>query len=81
MLEVVDPPPNLGLPKASELGVQERRLSLDHNLEKALGENYHRALDADNLTFALHNPNSNRETVQVKFGLRPTPGATKTRAN
>lgn len=52
--------------------IQERRISLDHNLEKALGENYKKAIDADNLTFEFHNPNSNRETVQVKFGLRGT---------
>jgi len=50
--------------------IQERRISLDHNLEKALGENYKKAIDADNLTLEFHNPNSNRETVQVKFGLR-----------
>ncbi|MEV8630883.1 pre-toxin TG domain-containing protein [Streptosporangium sp. NPDC051023] len=77
LLDVVDPPPGLGLPKAADIPVQERRLSLDHNLEKALGENYRKALDADNLTFELHNPNSSRETVQVKFGLRATPGVTE----
>jgi len=53
-----------------DIPIQERRISLDHNLEKALGENYKKAIDADNLTFEFHNPNSNRETVQVKFGLR-----------
>ncbi|RJL35437.1 pre-toxin TG domain-containing protein [Bailinhaonella thermotolerans] len=77
LLDVADPPPGLGLPKAAELSAQERRLSLDHNLEKALGENHRKALDADNLTFELHNPNSNRETVQVKFGLRGTPGVSE----
>jgi len=56
----------------TDIPVQERRISLDHNLEKALGDNYKKAIDADNLTFSFHNPNSNRETVQVKFGLRPT---------
>jgi hypothetical protein len=79
LLKVIDPPPGLGLPKASEIPIQERRLSLDHNLEKAIGENYRKAIDADNLTFELHNPNSNRETVQVKFGLRPTPGVSEDR--
>ncbi|MCD0449192.1 pre-toxin TG domain-containing protein [Actinocorallia sp. API 0066] len=74
LLVVVDPPPGTGLPKAADLSLQERRVSLDHNLEKALGENHRRALDADNLTFELHNPNSDRETVQVRFGLRPGPG-------
>ena len=54
--------------------IQERRVSLDHNLEKALEENYKRAIGADNLTLELHNPNSNRETVQVKFKLRASPG-------
>lgn len=77
LIEVADPPPGLGLPRAADIGVQERRVSLDHNLEKALGENYRKALDADNLTFEMHNPNSNRETTQVKFNLRPTPGVTE----
>ncbi|MFE5720435.1 pre-toxin TG domain-containing protein [Streptomyces erythrochromogenes] len=77
LLKVADPAPGLDLPKAADIGLQERRVSLDHNLEKALGENHRLALDANNLTFQLHNPNSNRETVQVKFGLRPTPGVTE----
>ncbi|MFI6712707.1 pre-toxin TG domain-containing protein [Nonomuraea sp. NPDC050478] len=78
LLKVADPPPGLvDLPKAADIPIQERRVSLDHNLEKALAENYRRAVDADNLTFQFHNPNSNRETVQVKFGLRPTPGVTE----
>jgi hypothetical protein len=74
LIDVTDAPAGLGLPRAADIGVQERRISLDHNLEKALGENYRKAVDADNLTFELHNPNSNRETVQVKFNLRATPG-------
>jgi hypothetical protein len=78
LLRVVDPPPGLvGWPKASEIPIQERRISLDHTLEKALGENYRRAIDADNLVFEFHNPNSNRETVQVKFGLRAAPGGSE----
>ncbi|MEV4559242.1 pre-toxin TG domain-containing protein [Kitasatospora sp. NPDC049285] len=77
LIDVADAPPGLGLPRAADIGVQERRVSLDHNLEKALGENYRKAIDADNLTFEMHNPNSNRETVQVKFGLRATPGVTE----
>jgi Pre-toxin TG len=77
LVKVTDPPAGLrGWPKAADIPIQERRVSLDHNLEKALGENYRRAIDADNLTFEFHNPNSNRETVQRKFGLRPTPGDT-----
>ena len=78
LLRVTDPPPGaVGLPSAADVPVQERRISLDHNLEKALGENYRKAIDADNLTFEFHNPNSNRETVQVKFGLRPSPGVSE----
>jgi hypothetical protein len=78
LVKVTDPPAGLhGFPAAADIPIQERRVSLDHNLEKALGENYRQAIDADNLTFEFHNPNSNRETVQVKFRLRPTPGATE----
>jgi hypothetical protein len=57
---------------ATDIPMQERRVSLDHNLEKALGDDYKKAIDVDNFTFEFHNPNSNRETVQVKFGLRTT---------
>ncbi|MBU2670212.1 pre-toxin TG domain-containing protein [Actinoplanes bogorensis] len=75
LVRVTDPPAGLvNWPKAADIGVQERRVSLDHDLEKALEDNYKKAIDANNLTFQFHNPNSNRETVQVKFKLRDTPG-------
>lgn len=49
---------------------QERRISLDHIDEKAQGENWKRALDADNLELMFQNANSWKEIVQVKFGMR-----------
>ena len=52
---------------------QERRISLDHIDEKAQGENWKRALDADNLELMFQNANSSKEIVQVKFGMRGTP--------
>lgn len=52
---------------------QETRISLDHVLEKAQGDNWQYALDADNLKMEFHNPNSNRETVQMRHpDLRET---------
>ena len=52
---------------------QERRISLDHIDEKAQGENWKRALDAENLELMFQNANSWKEIVQVKFGMRGTP--------
>lgn len=49
---------------------QERRVSLDHIDEKAQGENWKKALDADNLEFMFQNANSNKETVQVRHKMR-----------
>ncbi|RIV39744.1 hypothetical protein [Micromonospora radicis] len=49
-----------------DLPATERRLSLDHKVEKARGENWRRTLDADNLRFELQMPNSNREHIQVR---------------
>jgi hypothetical protein len=51
---------------------QERRISLDHIEEKAQGENWRKALDADNLELMFQNANSWKEIVQVKFGMRDT---------
>lgn len=51
---------------------QERRISLDHIDEKAQGENWKRALDADNLELMFQNANSWKEIVQVKFDMRNT---------
>ncbi|GIH21248.1 hypothetical protein [Rugosimonospora africana] len=44
----------------------ERRLSLDHKAEKAIGENWRLALDSDNLRFELQMPNTYREIVQMR---------------
>jgi hypothetical protein len=55
----------------TKLPTQEVRVSLDHSAEKAIGENWKRAIDADNLVFEFQNPNSFREAVQVRHGLRP----------
>lgn len=52
---------------------QERRISLDHIEEKAQGENWMKALDADNLELMFQNANSWKEIVQVKFGMRNKP--------
>jgi hypothetical protein len=49
---------------------QERRISLDHVEEKAQGDNWKKALDADNLELMFQNANSWKEIVQVKFGMR-----------
>jgi uncharacterized membrane protein HdeD (DUF308 family) len=49
---------------------QERRVSLDHKNEKAQGDNWERALDADNLELMLHNANSEKEIVQSRHKLR-----------
>lgn len=60
--------------KANKQGVitdQERRISLDHILEKAQGENWEKALDADNLEMMFQNANSWKEIVQVKHKMRP----------
>jgi hypothetical protein len=59
--------------KANERGGltdQERRISLDHILEKAQGDNWKKALDADNLELMFQNANAWKEIVQVKFGMR-----------
>jgi hypothetical protein len=55
----------------TKLPTQEIRVSLDHSAEKAIGENWKRAIDADNLVFEFQNPNTFREVVQVRHGLRP----------
>jgi hypothetical protein len=55
---------------SADIPVQEIRISLDHAFEKAIGENWRRALDADNLIFEFHNPNSFREIIQRRHRLR-----------
>lgn len=49
---------------------EEIRLSLDHIQEKAIGDNWRHAIDADNLRFEFQNPNSFREIVQRRHQLR-----------
>lgn len=56
--------------KRGNITNQERRISLDHIEEKAQGDNWKKALDADNLELMFHNPNSWKEIVQVKFKMR-----------
>jgi hypothetical protein len=44
-----------------ETGLSEllaRVISLDHSAEKALGKNWKKAIDADNLVVEFHDPNS-----------------------
>jgi len=53
-----------------EVPVQQIRISLDHSAEKALGTNWKKAIDADNLVFEFHDPNSYREIVQVRHRMR-----------
>jgi hypothetical protein len=53
---------------------QERRVSLDHIREKAQGDNWRRALDADNLEFTFQNANAEREIVQRRHRMREHPG-------
>ena len=56
----------------------ERRISLDHKEEKAIGENWKKALDADNLQFEFQLPNSERENIQQRHPeLRPEKKATE----
>lgn len=56
-----------------KISKQERRVSLDHIEEKAQGENWKKALDADNLEFMFQNANSEKEIVQVRHKMRGTP--------
>ena len=50
----------------ADVPTQELRVSLDHVNEKAIGDNWQRAIDADNLAFEFQNPNSFREIVQMR---------------
>jgi hypothetical protein len=44
----------------------ESVVSLDHNEEKARGDNWKKALDGNNLTLAFAMPNTNRENIQAR---------------
>lgn len=46
----------------------EITVSLDHAREKAIGDNWRFALDADNLVFEFAMPNTNRENIQMRHG-------------
>lgn len=48
----------------------EITVSLDHVKEKAQGDNWRHALDADNLELTFSMPNTNREVIQVRHGMR-----------
>lgn len=55
-----------------DVSAQEFRISLDHILEKAQGNNWQYALDPDNLRMEFQNPNSYREAIQARHpDLRP----------
>ncbi len=45
---------------------QETRISLDHIAEKAQGDNWRKALDADNLRLEFAQPNTEREVKQAR---------------
>lgn len=53
------------------LPVQQLRISLDHKAEKAIGQNWRKAIDSDNLRLEFHDPNAFREIVQRRHKLRP----------
>jgi hypothetical protein len=46
--------------------ITEQRVSLDHSAEKAIGNNWTKALDADNLKMEFAMPNTYREIVQTR---------------
>ena len=46
--------------------VTETRISLDHLAEKSIGNNWTKALDADNLQMEFAMPNTFREIVQAR---------------
>lgn len=52
------------------LPVEELRISLDHLAEKAVGENWRRILDPDNLALVPSAPNTAREVEQARQGMR-----------
>jgi hypothetical protein len=59
LLKVTQPQPG-----QKGLIVEERRISLDHSAEKAIGENWKLALDSDKLIFEFHRVNSFRDSLQ-----------------
>jgi hypothetical protein len=63
------PAPNLEV-TVNDVPGNEIKVSLDHVEEKAQGENWKKAVSADNLQFEFLSPNSFREAVQVRLKLR-----------
>jgi hypothetical protein len=57
--------PLLGVSKPG-VRLSETLISLDHIEEKAIGENWRRALDADNLRMEFAMPNTYREIIQAR---------------
>jgi hypothetical protein len=57
-------------PTLEDVGTGVKRaetvVSLDHIEEKAQGDNWRKALDADNLNFEFARPNTNREVIQAR---------------
>jgi hypothetical protein len=49
-----------------DIPITETRVSLDHIREKAIGDNWRYALDADNLRMEFASPNTYREIVQAR---------------
>jgi hypothetical protein len=55
-----------------KLKTAETKISLDHKEEKAIGDNWKKALDADNLQMEFAMPNTDRENRQARHPeLRP----------
>lgn len=54
----------------SAIPVNEITVSLDHIAEKAIGDNWKKAIDADNLEMTFSMPNTNREVIQKRHGMR-----------
>lgn len=50
----------------ADVSATEIRVSLDHIVEKAIGENWRLALDADNLRMEFAMPNTYREIIQAR---------------
>lgn len=64
------PAPLLRVKDPSKVPVEERRVSLDHNIEKKI--DWRLALDPGNLTFEMQTPNATREIKQARHPeLRP----------
>ena len=64
--------PLLRVKDPSAVPLEERRISLDHNVEKGHGDGWRLALDPANLTFEMQTPNSMREIKQARHPeLRP----------